>query len=428
MAIIPEALATAIQHHQSGRLQSAEQIYRRILAIEPDHADAIHLLGVICTRSACTRLDRPLPMSNNTPGRTSPDTTPIRCHAYHKIPTCWAVYHPPRASFCLRGRTRHSHAATSLQPRPENDGTLDNARHGNETHILSMSQGGQWFHPQLPSPREFTTMVCTYRTILGLLVVSFSLIGGTDLTAAAEPGSKADAWPVLEWKKATPSPFARVESPTAAVNGQIYLFGGFTDDLDASNEVDVYDPRTDTWTRKKDMPSRLTHLDPASTGTRFGSRAALRANILGPSPRKSGNTTLPPTPGPPGRRCPSRGRAAVWRWSDAICITSAATKRIATRMPAITGACHSTAEKLAARSGFARAAGPVSTAVLDGKLYALGGCHGHDVTQIDLRFCHRFDPATKQWSEIAGLPDGRSHFEGSTIVEGADLGFRRALQ
>src|SRR5260221_607005 len=60
--------------------------------------------------------------------------------------------------------------------------------------------------------------------------------------------------------------------------------------------------------------------------------------------------------------------------------------------------------------------GHVTAAVLDGKIYALGGAHGHDVTQIDQDACHRFDPATKQWTRIASLPDGRSHFESSTIV------------
>jgi tetratricopeptide (TPR) repeat protein len=47
MGTISEAFAIAIQHHQAGRLQAAEQIYRQILAIEPNHADAIHFLGVI---------------------------------------------------------------------------------------------------------------------------------------------------------------------------------------------------------------------------------------------------------------------------------------------------------------------------------------------------------------------------------------------
>ena len=47
MATISEALALAVQHHQAGRLQVAEQLYRLILQAEPNHADAIHLLGVI---------------------------------------------------------------------------------------------------------------------------------------------------------------------------------------------------------------------------------------------------------------------------------------------------------------------------------------------------------------------------------------------
>ncbi len=47
MATISEALANAIQHHQAGRLQAAEQIYGQILALQPNHADAWHLLGFI---------------------------------------------------------------------------------------------------------------------------------------------------------------------------------------------------------------------------------------------------------------------------------------------------------------------------------------------------------------------------------------------
>ena len=64
----------------------------------------------------------------------------------------------------------------------------------------------------------------------------------------------------------SPSPSARVESPAAVVNGKLYMFDGFTEDLEASNQVDVYDPANDSWARKKDMPARLTHLNPGSDG------------------------------------------------------------------------------------------------------------------------------------------------------------------
>jgi predicted O-linked N-acetylglucosamine transferase (SPINDLY family) len=51
MATISEALAIAIRHHQAGRLAAAEQIYRRILQAEPNHAHAWHLLGVLASQA-----------------------------------------------------------------------------------------------------------------------------------------------------------------------------------------------------------------------------------------------------------------------------------------------------------------------------------------------------------------------------------------
>jgi predicted O-linked N-acetylglucosamine transferase (SPINDLY family) len=47
MATIGEALQLALQHHQAGRLSQAEAIYRQILQVQPQHPDALHLLGVI---------------------------------------------------------------------------------------------------------------------------------------------------------------------------------------------------------------------------------------------------------------------------------------------------------------------------------------------------------------------------------------------
>ncbi|HEX9023089.1 MAG TPA: tetratricopeptide repeat protein, partial [Geobacteraceae bacterium] len=42
-----QQLALALRHHQSGRLAEAEAIYRRVLAADPEQADALHLLGVV---------------------------------------------------------------------------------------------------------------------------------------------------------------------------------------------------------------------------------------------------------------------------------------------------------------------------------------------------------------------------------------------
>jgi tetratricopeptide (TPR) repeat protein/SAM-dependent methyltransferase len=44
---IPQALQIAMDHHNLGRLSEAGSIYQRILQVQPDHPDALHLLGLI---------------------------------------------------------------------------------------------------------------------------------------------------------------------------------------------------------------------------------------------------------------------------------------------------------------------------------------------------------------------------------------------
>jgi predicted O-linked N-acetylglucosamine transferase (SPINDLY family) len=44
---LEQQLKSGLSHHQAGRLAEAERIYRQVLAQQPDHADALHLLGVL---------------------------------------------------------------------------------------------------------------------------------------------------------------------------------------------------------------------------------------------------------------------------------------------------------------------------------------------------------------------------------------------
>ena len=44
-------LGQAVQHHTQGRLGEAARLYNQILALDPRHADALHLLGVALTQS-----------------------------------------------------------------------------------------------------------------------------------------------------------------------------------------------------------------------------------------------------------------------------------------------------------------------------------------------------------------------------------------
>ena len=48
---VNETLALAVAHHHAGRLAQAEQLYRQALAVDPNNANALHLLGVLANQA-----------------------------------------------------------------------------------------------------------------------------------------------------------------------------------------------------------------------------------------------------------------------------------------------------------------------------------------------------------------------------------------
>ena len=70
MPTISQALEIALRHHQAGRLAAASLIYRQILAAEPDHTEALHLLGVIAQQEgrpeeAIAHIERAIGLKDN---------------------------------------------------------------------------------------------------------------------------------------------------------------------------------------------------------------------------------------------------------------------------------------------------------------------------------------------------------------------------
>ncbi|MEP6594969.1 MAG: carbohydrate-binding protein [Ginsengibacter sp.] len=57
------------------------------------------------------------------------------------------------------------------------------------------------------------------------------------------------------------------------------------------------------------------------------------------------------------------------------------------------------------------------TAVLGGKIYAIGGQFGHDCDGgLDKQYSHVYNPSTDTWTELPLLPAPRSHIEGGTFA------------
>ena len=53
---IAKLMPLARRHHQSGRLSEAERLYREILALQANHVDALHLLGVVSNQTGRNEL------------------------------------------------------------------------------------------------------------------------------------------------------------------------------------------------------------------------------------------------------------------------------------------------------------------------------------------------------------------------------------
>ena len=48
---LQQAFDMAVRHHQAGHLPEAEELYRQVLSLHPDHIDALHLSGVLAHQS-----------------------------------------------------------------------------------------------------------------------------------------------------------------------------------------------------------------------------------------------------------------------------------------------------------------------------------------------------------------------------------------
>ena len=96
MATISQALAIALAHHQAGRLDLAEEIFRRVLAIEPESADAHFNLATVLLEQG--KLDQAIACYENLV-RLKPDDA----QAFNNLGNAWRQRgDPEKAVQCYR--------------------------------------------------------------------------------------------------------------------------------------------------------------------------------------------------------------------------------------------------------------------------------------------------------------------------------------
>lgn len=276
--------------------------------------------------------------------------------------------------------------------------------------------------------------LCTVRptrfsrlTVLMLILLSigstFIPARNTSYVSQAQGRRTADAASVaaLTWETVSANPLARFEAQGAAVNGKLYVIGGFYNSaIQATKSVDVYTLATNTWTRIADIPEALTHAPVVVDGTTI----YVLGGYLGDNPGgstthvwKLNTTTNTWSAGPP---LPAgRGGAGAAIVGRRIHVFGGATRS--------DGQFNDTDQPdhyvLNLDTGVWSSAAPLPNprnhlggVGLNGKVYAVGGQHDRQEATSNQAQVDVYDPATNTWSRAADLPQGRGHINSSVFA------------
>ncbi len=219
------------------------------------------------------------------------------------------------------------------------------------------------------------------------------------------------------WQKVTPLPTPLLESAVTVIDNKLYVFGGFTLGLKATKQVYVYEPQTNSWQQKSEMPSPVTHVNTAFDGRYLWLAGGFKGNHPAPVTNQVWQYDIitdtwqetVPLPQPRGGGSlevyngilhyiggfgPNRDSTHNNHWTFSLKDNNTWVE--ATPLP----------EKK----------GHHSSAIIDGKMYIMGGQYRHDTNPIDMASAHVYDFITNSWSPIASLPEPRSHFEPGTFI------------
>lgn len=116
--------------------------------------------------------------------------------------------------------------------------------------------------PDLPEPRSSHDVVAIDHKLF--------VVGGWNMRGKGQ----STIWPksafVLDLKQpgakwqSMPQPFQRRALTAAAANGKLYVIGGFTEDSETSDSVNVFDPKTGQWTDGPTIPGGGLGFAPAA--------------------------------------------------------------------------------------------------------------------------------------------------------------------
>jgi len=172
------------------------------------------------------------------------------------------------------------------------------------------------------------------------------------------------------WKEIVPIPIAITHSMAVAVENDIWIAGGFAgnDPGISIDDVQIYHTESGTWSEGPHLPEPMASHGIARVGNQIHIFGGLK----------------------PDRVTDNEAHYFLDLDNQELGWLTAAP--------------------------FPKARNHFGTTTLEGKIYAIGGQHGHDKGWEDLPYLHVYDPISDTWEALADLPTNRSHFEPSTIM------------
>lgn len=274
-------------------------------------------------------------------------------------------------------------------------------------------------------------------TAPGSFTASLTATAGGERETATAPAvtvseGVTEPFEELNWQLSSPQPYKVAEGQGVAVGGKLYVFGGFDSQKGCCTptaRAHVFDPASATWQPLADLPPMngtghggVTHAGIATDGSDiylaggytsnrngrgqiFGTREVWRYNVASDS-----YTRLPDLP-------VARAGGQL-EYLDGSLYYFGGTNQPRTEDTPELYILDLTEGGAAWREGtpLPNARHHMGSAVLNGKIYAIGGQHGHDqrlTTQADV---HAYTPKTDSWQQVADLPLAVSHIANSTFV------------
>lgn len=214
------------------------------------------------------------------------------------------------------------------------------------------------------------------------------------------------------WQQLASMPTDRQELASAVLNGKIYVLGGLSADGISTNNVEVYNPATDSWATVQPLPLETDHNNAAVAAGKLYSLNGTRTFLYDPVGNSWSQVAT--------MNFPHGRTAAVGVINDKIYVAGGMGTGMTQRELEVFDPLTNTWTNRASMSvGRNHCAG----GVINGKFYVVGG---RDTPQA-LTALEVYDPQTNSWQTRAPMPTGRSGIaaavvHGELYVFGGELG------